>query len=334
MHLDNSWTASHISPMTTGEESTIARHPIGVVADRTRLSQDVLRVWERRYGVVEPGRSASGQRLYSDADIERLRLLGLATGAGRSISLIAPLPTAELEQLVREDADARKVERGPEPDAPPPSDILAPALERIVALDGPGLELMLRRTLLTAGLPAFLDSVATPLLRRLGDEWHAGRLAPSQEHLGSAIVQRVISAALLTVTAPPGAPNLVIATPAGERHEIGAVLAAAAAASEGWRVTYLGADLPARDIADAAVRTDATAVGLSIIYVTDRKAVIAEVRALRELLPASIQLLIGGGASAALASELAMRGVRVLAGLGDLRHAMRGEIALPDSAPA
>ena len=310
--------------MPNAEEATLPRHPIGVVADRTRLSQDVLRVWERRYGVVEPGRSASGQRLYSDADIERLRLLALATGAGRSISLIATLPTPELVQLVREDTEARGPGRGPEPDGPSPAEVIEPAIERMVALDGPGLEALLRRALLTAGLPAFLDLIATPLLIRVGDEWHAGRLAPSQEHLGSAVVQRVITGALQSVTAPAGAPNLVIATPAGERHEIGAVLAAAAAAAAGWRVTYLGADLPAADIAEAAVQTGAAAVGLSIIYITDRDAVIAEIRAIRERLPASIPLFIGGGASAALASELLMRGVRVLADLEELRQAMRG----------
>ncbi|NIP80241.1 MAG: MerR family transcriptional regulator [Gemmatimonadetes bacterium] len=68
-----------------------ARHPIGVVSERTGLTPDVLRVWERRYGVVEPSRSDGGQRLYTDADIERLRLLHLATLAGRSIGQVVEL---------------------------------------------------------------------------------------------------------------------------------------------------------------------------------------------------------------------------------------------------
>ena len=50
-------------------------HPITVVSERTGLSQDVLRVWERRYGAVQPVRGPGGQRLYTDADIARLRLL-------------------------------------------------------------------------------------------------------------------------------------------------------------------------------------------------------------------------------------------------------------------
>ena len=64
-------------------------HPIGVVAERTGLSLDVLRVWERRYGVVQPTRDEGGRRLYSDADIERLRLLAEATSGGRAIRQVA-----------------------------------------------------------------------------------------------------------------------------------------------------------------------------------------------------------------------------------------------------
>src|SRR5918999_1138203 len=94
--------------MTSHTEPDIARHPIGVVADRTGLSPDLLRGWERRYRAVEPSRSADGQRTYSDADIERLRLLRLATAAGRSIRQVARLASDELAQLVREDRAARE----------------------------------------------------------------------------------------------------------------------------------------------------------------------------------------------------------------------------------
>src|SRR5512140_1095660 len=82
--------------------STEPRHPIGVVAERTGLTPDVLRVWERRYGVVEPRRSPGGQRIYSDADIERLALLHRATRGGHGISHVASLSTAKLEEIVRD----------------------------------------------------------------------------------------------------------------------------------------------------------------------------------------------------------------------------------------
>ena len=313
--------------MATTDEFAVPRHPIGVVAERTRLTQDVLRVWERRYGVVEPGRSPNGQRLYSDADIERLRLLALATGMGRTISQIAALSTSELARMVRDDEAARSLVGEQARRAEPVSDAIEPALARALALDGPGLDALLRRVMLTIGLPAFLDTVATPLLIRIGDEWHAGRLVPSQEHLATAVIQRVVTATMQMAVVPPGAPNLVIATPAGERHEVGAVLAAAAAAAEGWRVTYLGADLPAGDIADAAIRTSAHAVGLSIIYVPDRARLVDEIRTIRTRLPGSVSLLIGGGGSASVSAELQRDGVRAFRDLAGLRNALRNDPA-------
>src|SRR6202035_4511197 len=99
---------SIVSLMSGDNGNRVGRHPIGVVAERTGLTPDVLRVWERRYRAVEPTRTEGGQRLYSDADIERLRLMYLATGAGRGISQVARLDTEELTRLVREDAEARR----------------------------------------------------------------------------------------------------------------------------------------------------------------------------------------------------------------------------------
>jgi DNA-binding transcriptional MerR regulator len=77
-----------------------------IVTRRTGLSAHLLRAWERRYEVVKPSRSEGGRRLYSDADIERLRLLYHATLAGRSIGQVAELSTEALTALVRLDAEA------------------------------------------------------------------------------------------------------------------------------------------------------------------------------------------------------------------------------------
>src|SRR4051812_28560881 len=121
----------HLLCMQTKPSYAVAhqqRHPIAVVAQRTGLSQDVLRVWERRYGAVTPSRSPNGLRLYSDTDIERLLLLRSATRAGRSIGQIASLPMGELEALVTEDEAARD-KRGRSVGAPPdPGDVVGASL--------------------------------------------------------------------------------------------------------------------------------------------------------------------------------------------------------------
>jgi DNA-binding transcriptional MerR regulator/methylmalonyl-CoA mutase cobalamin-binding subunit len=302
------------------------RHPIGVVSDRTGLSADVLRVWERRYSVVRPARADGGQRLYSDADVERLRLLHVATLAGRSIGRIAHLATPALARLVDEDGAARAALDLHRHDAngAAAGDAVEAARQATQALDAHALDRELRRALSMLGLPSFLTDVAAPLLRAVGDDWHAGRLSPAHEHVATQAVRRITSEVVQSLGARAGAPAVVVATPAGERHETGALLAAAALAAAGWRVIYLGGDLPASDIAAAARHTGARAVAVSLVYITDRDHTLAELRTLRNALPATIPIVAGGAASGSLEDELGALGVSFADSFDDMRSALSG----------
>jgi DNA-binding transcriptional MerR regulator/methylmalonyl-CoA mutase cobalamin-binding subunit len=293
----------------------VARHPIAVVAERTGLSQDVLRVWERRYGAVEPARGPGGQRRYTDADIERLTMLHAVTAAGRSIGQVATLPSDALAALAEEDRVARERRAFPAAASHDADGIITNALAFARALDGARLEEGLRRAVALMGVSAFLDGVAAPLLRRAGDEWHAGRMSPSQEHLLSSVLHDIIQATMRSFTADDSAPRIVVATLAGERHVIGAALAAAIAAMEGWRVIYLGADLPAGEVASAARSAGARVVAVSIVYVEDRQRVLDELRALRSQLPTEVSIIAGGAGAESLAADLAKMGVRTASNL-------------------
>jgi methanogenic corrinoid protein MtbC1 len=91
-------------------------------------------------------------------------------------------------------------------------------------------------------------------------------------------------------------PRLVVSTPSGEDHELGAMLAAVIAAGEGWRITYLGPNLPAEDIAQAALALHATAVALSVVYPQNLPGAESELRQLRGRLPAGVSIIVGGHA--------------------------------------
>lgn len=310
---------------TADARRTTPRHPIAVVAERTGLSQDLLRVWERRYRAVAPTRGPGGQRLYSDADIERLALLHAATRGGRSISRVAGLADEALAELVDEDSAARD-RRAAAPTAPGEKrDLVGEALFLARALDSAALDDTLRRAAAVMGVSTFIESVAAPLLRRVGNEWHAGRLSMAHEHMVSSLLHDLVAERMRAFGKREGAPLLVVGTLAGERHAIGAVLAGAAAAVEGWNVLQLGADLPAAAIADAARSAGARVVAVSIVYVEDREALLDEVRTLRATLPATVALVAGGAGAAGIASELSAIGVRVESSvtglLGELHRA-------------
>jgi methylmalonyl-CoA mutase cobalamin-binding subunit len=286
----------------------------------------VLRVWERRYGAVEPIRTEGGQRLYSDADIERLRLLSLVTAGKRSISLVARLPADELARLAREDEEARRrvgISGGPDAHQPGVADDVGEARALARSLDAPGLERALRRSLALVGVPSFLETVATVLVRHIGEDRKAGRLAAGAEHLVAVTLRRVLEGIIPALHVSNDAPNLLLATPAGDRHEIEAVMAATTAAAEGWCVTYLGPGVPASDIAAAAVNASARAVGVTVPRAGGHDLLLEELRALRLRLSARVPLLVGGAGVRTLAPELRRAGIHVIENLADLRVALR-----------
>jgi len=296
-----------------GDES---RYPVRVVIARTGLTADVLRAWERRYGAVRPQRSAGGQRLYSEEDVTRLTLLRRATLAGHSIAEVARLRTEALEALVDEPhADVSRAA----PDLE--SAVVRAALAAAERLDGPALEGTLKRSALALGT-GFVDRLAPRLLTAVGERWHDGALSPAHEHLATSVVRRVLDWLLDAHVPAARAPRLVVATPAGEQHELGAMLVAAAAVAEGWAVLYLGANLPASDIVAAAQQVRARAVALSAVY-ANRGGTLAEVERTARALPRGTTLFAGGRAIDASTDVLRDAGVRVLPDIPALRRALR-----------
>lgn len=296
-----------------------------VVIRRTGLSPDLLRAWEKRYGVVAPSRSEGGQRLYSDADIERLTLLRRATTLGRAIGQVAELDAESLTRLVREDEEATP------PPAPPASGELSPAAETYLVralravenMDASLLESVLRSAAISLPISALTERVIAPLLTQVGTRWHQGTLRTAHEHLASAASRRILSWVATQAVVDPQAPGIVVTTPAGQVHEIGALLAAATAATEGWRVTYLGADLPAEDIAAAVEQSGAQVVALSLIFPISDPMVHEQLRTLAELLDPEVRLIVGGSGADSYRPTLERLGALVAHDLTSLRIALR-----------
>ena len=297
------------------------RHPISVASAQTGLSRDVIRVWERRYRAVEPMRSSGGQRVYSEEDIERLRLLAAATKHGRNISMVARLGTEQLVRLAKEDQSKQpQVEFDSESSTATDVDV---ALVHIIQLDGASLDAQLRRAIRRSGEPWFLEQLAPALMRAVGDGWATGALSIAHEHLTSAVVIAILLETVRAVPSVSSAPKLVVATPSGDRHAIGAALVAAAASIEGWSIVYLGADVPAADISAAAASIHARAVALSVVYAEDRERVLAELRSVRAQLGARVHFLVGGAAGALLAEEFRSDRVTFCGSLRDVRAEFR-----------
>ena len=294
-----------------------AHQAIKVVAQRTGLSAHVIRIWEKRYGAVEPERTGTNRRLYSDEQIERLSLLREITQQGHSIGHVAKLPTEKLRELAQvshapHGRPARALATAP--DAPT---FLEDCIVAVKSLNARALETTLQSAALELGAQGLLQRVVAPLVQTLGDLWRDGTITAAHEHFASAVVRNFLGHAAKPFAGTESAPGLVVATPAGQIHELGALLAGAAAANLGWHVTYLGASLPAAEIAGAARQNRARAVALSLVYPGDDPRLEGELTRLRELLPSDVALLIGGRATPAYSGVLEKIGAHQIK---DLTH--------------
>jgi methanogenic corrinoid protein MtbC1 len=272
---------------------------------------------------VEPQRSETRRRLYSDRDVERLRLLREVTRAGRRIGDLAGMSHEELTDLARE--DSRELPANQEP-VPAPSnvrnlagDFLARAVYATERLDVASLQDSLRSASLELGVIELLEGVVSPFLEDVGERWHRGELRIYHEHLASASVRTLLDQLRATLGGDRNDPALIATTPAGQRHELGALTAALLAAAEGWRTTYLGPDMPAREIVAAAKLHGASAVLLSLTYLQDPRATRSELEEIVELLPAGITLVAGGREAHELRPMLEPDGVIVPGDLSSLR---------------
>ncbi len=278
-------------------------HPIKVVVRRTGLSPHVIRVWEKRYQAVEPMRTDTNRRRYSDEDIERLLLLQRATHTGRSIGQIAHLPTDRLRDLVHEDEAASQplaslapaVDASGGPEGTP--SYIDDCLTAIRQLDGSELERILMQARVDLSQPIFIERLAVPLMETIGELWREGSLRIMHEHLASSVMRTIFGGLTASMHMSAVAPKIVVTTPVGQWHEIGALIVASIAESEGWQVVYLGVNLPAEEIAAAAQQCHAKVVALSMVHPADDPHVADELLKLRRYLQRDVEILAGGRGS-------------------------------------
>lgn len=292
---------------------------------RTGLSEFTLRAWERRHRAVTPARTDGRQRLYSEADIERLTLLAAIVAEGFAISTLAGLSNEELKRRAPEaalalqeaaasvrDAELQLSQLEPERDDHTLSHELGIGKRAVVSLNNDRLHQMLMRQMIERDPMSYLEDVLTPLLSWIGDEWGAGRLNEAQEHSASEILRRVLGFMLQVLRRERREHHVVVATMAGERHEFGAMMAAVVAAVNGWSYSYLGPDLPTAAIAGAVKQLDANVIAVSVITPKGAANAGRELAALRRALGKRRQIVVGGSSATVLDEELrAARATRV-----------------------
>ncbi len=253
---------------------------IGELSKRSGVSVELLRAWERRYGLLKPARSPGGLRLYSPQDLERVRIMREHLAAGLAAAEAAVLAS----RAVLEDEPNAPMLR---PDALRES--LADALDRF---DEARAQTIFDRLLALATLDTLLGEIVLPYLHELGERWERGEVSVAQEHFASGVVR----GRLLGLARDWGrgvGPVAVLACLPGEQHDIGLIAFGLALRARGWRIVYLGSDTPVHTVKQVARALDASIVVLSAVGAQALRPVLAELAALAR----SQRLALAGNAA-------------------------------------
>jgi DNA-binding transcriptional MerR regulator len=286
--------------------TTAARYPIRAVSKLTGIGIDTLRAWERRYGAITPTRDDRG-RLYTGADIARLRLLQRAVSSGHSVGRIATLSDKELQRLTTAQTKAAVPSAAaPAPRAALPDASFSAALLR---LDTAAIDQEFGR--LAAALPpiALIRDVLLPAVREVGDSWQRQPGGIAREHVISSTLRHLLGSFLRIYSRRDLPVRLLFATPSGDRHEIGILSAAMLAASSGLGVSYIGPDLPAGEIVQAVNAAGARVLVLGLTLPDKTKQRERELRAIVRDLPPTVELWAGGPGADGCARLFGGRGV-------------------------
>lgn len=275
------------------------KYPIKVVSQMTGLSVHVIRAWEKRYNVVEPDRTDTNRRLYSVEDIEKLKLLNEALHQGHNIGGIANLTLAELKNLLLKEAQNLKASSGGSvaySSDVAVDEILSDCIDAIKSYNAKQLESILLNASAKLTQPILIEELIIPLVYKVGEMWHEGEIRVANEHLASSVIRGFLFNLLESYSVSDSAPIVVSATPRGQEHELGALIAGVVAASSGWRVIYLGSNLPAEEVAAVVSHLNAKVVALSIVYPNDDPLLPKELRKIKQILPSGVSIIAGGRA--------------------------------------
>jgi methanogenic corrinoid protein MtbC1 len=166
---------------------------------------------------------------------------------------------------------------------------------------------------------SLMDNFIVPLINAVGEMWKEGTLRIASEHLFSSSIKIFLANLAKSYRISENSPKIIVSTPTGQQHELGALLAACIAASSGWNVIYLGPDLPVEEIASAASKLKAKAVTLSLVYPEDDVQLMEDLKKLRKIMP-KIPLLIGGRAAISYRSVLESINAKIGYNLNDFRN--------------
>lgn len=238
-------------------------------------------MWERRYGYPDPERDGNGDRVYSDAQLDKLILIRQLQDQGKRPGKLIELEVKQLQTLLQ---------------APQPDFDASELIGYLKSSDMPALRNWLHGQLISNGLRAFIHRVMVPATYAVGDAWSRGELATYEEHLYTELMKTLVRQSLSEHYQEGGQPRVMLTTVPGEKHSMGLLMVEALLRMGGAEVIPFGPEMPFKDIQEAAISHKVDIIGLSFSGSFKGDDAIVMLSGLRQMIDPSIRIWAGGAA--------------------------------------
>lgn len=289
-------------------------HRIHRVAKLTGLSKDVIRVWERRYGLVKPSRSANRYRTYTDDEVALLRYVKAQMDEGHTIGDLVKIGR---EQLI---ADATRTARTEASETTPYERLLSELIKLLDPLKRQSFERRLNGAVAVISFEEALFGILLPLQIRVGQLWHDGQLNMAVEHYVTNQVRQKLFAAMSHLPVHEKGLSVVVSCPVGEFHEVGAQTAAYLSAALGCQTYYLGANMPLDQLAIFCRQIDPDVLLLSVTAPPPAHEWSSWIATLHDLTASHRTIFVGGAGAQSLGLPVGARRIEILSDLPTLQQ--------------
>lgn len=213
------------------------------IKDLERISgvkAHTIRIWEKRYGLVEPRRTDSNIRLYCDTEVKKLMNVSILLQHGYKISKLAGLDEQELSRKVLE---VTMVSSGHD-------SVVDNLVVAMIEMDEGKFEKILNNSIIKEGFENTVFKILYPFFEKIGLLWQAGSINPAHEHFITNLVKQKIYVAIDSVSAANGndSKKFLLFLPEWDLHELGLLVYNYMIRSRGFKVIYLGASVPEEDV--------------------------------------------------------------------------------------
>ncbi|MDP5172243.1 MAG: MerR family transcriptional regulator [Bacteroidia bacterium] len=299
----------------------MGRYSIKDLEKLSNIKAHTIRVWEQRYGIIEPKRTATNIRYYDDADLRLVLNISFLNRNGQKISHIAEMTPEEIRDLVINISDSNL-------EFPNQVNALVIAM---VNLNEERFEKIISTNTLQFGFEKTMLNIVYPFLARIGILWQTGSVNPAHEHFITNLIRQKLVVAIDGQIAPqnPQAKKYILFLPEGEMHELSLLFAAYVIKSRHNKAIYLGQSLPLKDVEIVSDIYQPDYIMSIITGYPDKSEIVNYVKQLKKKCPGKTILLSGYQALQMKEELKALKHVEIFEQIVDIIHFVDANSELP-----